>query len=130
MRRVSSNPNLTHSKTNSLGTSIKKSNSNGSLSDMSNISIKSVPMLHDTTFVTESNIDIEIVAHIPITNIAKCVYMHGFPNLLNKSDEVKDVVNCMVTLDEEKREVVNPDEDKQFDKFAEIVRRRKKKEIR
>jgi len=50
--------------------------------------------------------------------------------ILNKSDEVKDVVNCMVTLDEEKREVVNPDEDKQFDKFAEIVRRRKKKEIR
>jgi len=128
MRRVSSNPNLTHSKTNYLGTSIKKSNSNGSLSDMS---IRSVPMLHDTTFVTESNIDIEIVAHVPITNIAKCVYMHGFPNVtLNNSDEIKDVVNCMVTLDEEKREVVNPDEDKQFDKFAEIVRRRKKKEIR
>ena len=73
MRRVSSNPNLTHSKTNSLGTSIKKSNSNGSLSDMS---IRSVPMLHDTTFVTESNIDIEIVAHVPITNIANvCICM-------------------------------------------------------
>lgn len=131
MRRVSSTTSL--SRSSQLGSPLIKSPSSGSLCDLNVSGVKLNAVSNDAPLPIppEFSEQFEIASYVPITNIVKCEYMHGFPQdiITKDTDDGKDLAVCLAVLDEHQKKEADHDivnEDERFERLAHVVRRKKK----